>query len=173
MNRTHRHARLIEKVHDPNGRGRHVPAYQGDVDSSLPHRTERVVGAHQADGGPGGPLEPGDGVLCPRVGQEPTEPQADAHLLAHGVETASQLRQDPLDVFEEHASRRGGHHVPRRAVQQPHSERAFELLDGATQRRLGDAEFLGGLGEGFEACHRFERPQVTQLDQARLRHVPA
>lgn len=150
-----------------------MPAHQGDVHPALLDRPERVVSADQADGGPGGPLEPRDGVLCPRIGQQPAESEAHARLLPDRVDATPQLGQDPLDVTEEDPPGRGGRHVARSAVQQRRFQRVFELFDGSAQRGLGDAEFLRGQRERFEARHRFERAEVTQLDSAGLHHVHA
>ena len=124
-----------------------MPAHHGDIDLSLLYAGQRIVGADQTDPRPGGPLEPCHGVLRPRVGQQPAEAQPDTGLPAHGGEAAFQLGQDTLDVVEELLSGLGGLHVPRTAVQECHSERVFQLLDGAAQRGLGDAEFVGGAGE--------------------------
>ena len=144
-----------------------MPTHHGDIDLSLLHGGQRIVGADQTDRRPGGPLEAGDGVLRPRVGQQPTEPEADACLPPHGAERRVPARR-------EHVRRGRGTscpawcrlHVPRTAVQKCHSERVFELLDGAAQRGLGDAEFVGGVGERLESRHRLEHPEVTQLDSA-------
>jgi hypothetical protein len=52
-----------------------------------------------------------------------------------------------LAMVEEHPSGRCCLHVSRTAVEKCYPERIFELLDGATQRGLGDRELVGGLGE--------------------------
>jgi hypothetical protein len=50
-------------------------------------------------------------------------------------------------VVEELLSGLGGLYVPRTAVQKCYSECVFQLLDGAAQRGLSDAELVGGAGE--------------------------
>ncbi len=134
-------------MHDLYGGGRDLPAHHGDIDLPLLHVGQRIVGADQTDLRPGGPLEPRHGVLRPGVGQQPTEPEADACLPPHGGEAAFQLGQDTFDVVEELLSGLGGLYVPRTAVQKCYSERVFQLLDGAAQRGLSDAELVGGAGE--------------------------
>ena len=160
-------------MHDPHGGGRNLPTHHGDIDLPLLYAGQRVVGADQADLRPGGSLEPRHGALRPGVGQQPTEPEANACLPPHGGESAFQLGQDTLDVVEELLSGLGGLHVPRTAIQKCHSDSVFQLLDGAAQRGLGDAELGGRAGEGLESRHCLEHPEVTQLDAIARKAVHA
>ena len=173
MDGTDRNSRLIEQVHDPHAGRRDPPPHHGDVDLALLQGTERVVGANEGHRCPGFSLESSDRVLCPRIGQQPAETEADARLPPDGAESALQLGEDSLDVAEERASGGGRLHVPRTAVQQRDSERVLELSNGAAQRGLGDAEFVGGAGERAQPRHRLEHPQVPQFDSAarRLTHA--
>ena len=88
-------------------------------------------------------------------------------------QAAFQLGQNTFDVVEELLSGLGGLHVSRTAVQKCHAERVFQLLDGAAQRGLGDAEFVGGAGERLEPRHRLEYPEVPQFDSVARKSVHA
>ena len=72
-------------------------------------------------------------------------------------------RQDRPGVVEQRLSRRGQFDAARLAAKQHHVEFAFQRANLLRQRRLLDAEPLGGAGDMALFGDRYEVAQVTQF----------
>jgi hypothetical protein len=97
--------RLVDERHDAHvPRAGDLPAGERGVDPALADRGERVIAADEADRVSGRVLEAGDGVLGPRVGQQPAEPQADGGVPADRCDAGVEMVEHPRRVREEFLS---------------------------------------------------------------------
>jgi hypothetical protein len=93
---------LVEQVNDTEGpRVGDGSADECDVDLGFVDRGERIVAADEGDRASGRGFEEADGVLCPGVGQQPAEPEADAGVLADRADAKLEVVEDPGGVGEE------------------------------------------------------------------------
>ena len=76
------------------------------------------------------------------------------------VELVEQFAHLALEV----AADGGQRHAPRGALEQPHAEGLFELVDAAAERRLRQVDRLGRLAEVAELGYRAEGEQVVQVE---------
>ena len=80
-----------------------------------------------------------------------------AHLLLHRAGIAD----DPPGPYQHLLALRGEALEARAALDQHHAELFLKLLDRGRQRRLGDAEFLGGAAEMLRLGERNEEFELV------------
>jgi hypothetical protein len=93
------------------------------------------------------------GVADPQLGQR----------LGRDPVQVRDLVQHPTRAFEHLGAHGRERDVPRRTLQQPHTERRLQRGDRTGHRRLCEVEFRCRIGERAGVDHRHERPQVPQI----------
>ena len=108
------------------------------------------------------------------IGQEPLAPPgAPAHAFPAPDRPVAEIadRRDLCVDFFQPGSHRlhqafacfRGRNAARRTRQQPHAKARFQVADGVTQRRLGDAELCSRAREAAFVRHRQERKDVGDV----------
>lgn len=93
---------LVEEVHDAQvPRSGDLPADERHVDPALAEGGERVIAPDEADRVSGLTFEAGDGVLGPRIGQQPAEPETDDGVLADRGDAGVKMIEYPRRIREE------------------------------------------------------------------------
>jgi hypothetical protein len=89
-------------------------------------------------------------------------PASERGELADAVGRVFDGAQAARGMFRERAPGLGGHHTAAGADEQVGAERVLELADLLRNRRLRDAQGLGGGGEGAELERRAEAAELLQ-----------